>query len=337
MNYLASGIKHSFTFELLDPFLVETRGNLTVYSADIQEGYYTDSKATLTLECEASGWLDNSAVRIYDTATLDGETETTCIGTFVLDSLTETKTDNMHRLSLDMLHPIDKLTTDLVAGDYGVAAGLNVGDWCKSAIEGSGCNAVIRDGVSGTFNSSWVWEHGESKLEALNRACGSRYQVDTDTMGNVVIAPYIDPANREPYMTLTAKQITDAVEISTGDIVNRVVVEAEQDGTQLSASATVEPTHPWAWAKLGRWYTKSYTESNLEDFSQAAVDNLAAHYLAENDGTVREWDVDTLYFPVACGQTLRVEFGGESVVCMVSQRRYSLGDGTQSLILKEVY
>lgn len=337
MDWGASGIAHEYTFELLDPWLTSTRGNLTVYDCSITEGYYTDSKASVAIEADADTWIDNSAIRIYDTATLGTDTEQICLGTFVCESVTYEVTDARRIANIDGLHPIDKLTTDLHPGDYGIPEGASVADWCESIITGAGCNARIADGVSGTFASSWVWEHGESCLVALNRACGSSYQVGADVYGNVTVSPYVEPYRRESSYTLTSTQITSAAKISSGDIVNRVVVQAEQDDTQLYASAVVAATHPWTWARLGRWYTKSYTESSLDNFSQSAVQALADHYLAENDGTTRKWELTCLYLPnIQCGDVITVDFGGETVRALVQQRKIKCGDVTMDLILDEV-
>ena len=336
MNWLQSGIKHTLEFEQLDPLLKEHRGYLTVYDASIDEGYYTDSKARADITCLADTWIPNSAVRIWDTLSKGDESEKVCLGTFIQDSYDEETTDNRRTITLSMMHPIDKLTTDLRCGDIGVAAGTSVADWCKQTCENAYIDIDIADGVTGTFSSAWVWEHGESVLEGLNRATGSTYQVGADVYGRVTIRPYVTPSLREPSYTLTAEHITDSASISIGDVCNRVVVLAEQDDQQLCASAQVDPSHPWSINHIGRWYTKEYTESKLDEFTQAAVQALANTYMKENDGTTRKWEIKCLLFPCSCGETLRLQYGGEDVVCLIQQRKLNLVNRTMELILNEV-
>ena len=338
MDWFASGVRNSFEYEMYDPWLRSPRGMLEVVSCSISEGYYTDSKARADVECDAESWFENSALRVWHTARLAGGSVRECLGTFVPDEVSETRERGARTLSLSMMHPIDKMATDLRCGDVGVAAGTEVSEWVRTRIEDSGCTAAIDPALAGrTLPTSWVWGHGESVLSVVDAAASAAgCVIGAEPDGSVSMRPYVAPSRKSPAWELPASAVTSASRATAGDVCNRVVVAAESDGARLSAWATVDPSHPWAFQRLGRWFAKSY-EERVEPFDQATVQALADHYMALNDDVSRKWEVSCLYFPCRCGEVVVAELGGERVAGMVQQRELVCDAGmATTLILDEV-
>lgn len=343
MDWTASGIQNTFRYEMLDPWLKISYGDLEVYSCSISEGYYTDAKAQAEIECNGALYMANSAIRVWHSATLGDETITKCIGTFIPDTQNETLEYGESRITLSMMHPLDKLSTDCRCGDYGVSSGTDIASWVKSRIEGSGCNADVSPALTKTFASSWVWEHGESVLSAIQTAADAcNYQVGADAMGNVTFYPYSPPSARDVAYTFPTKSLSitmPSVKISTNEIVNMVNIKATKDQETLTSRATVAGTHPWSFSRIGRWYAKNYEESQMDDFSQSAVDAKAKQYLAQNDDTTRKWEATCMYVPIHCGDVVMFDTGdgAAQVKAMVQQRKITC-DATMEmeLILDEV-
>lgn len=330
MDWFASGIRNEFRYEMLDPWCRSSLGDLPVYSCLISEGYHTDAKARAEIECDGSAYVENSAVRVWHTATLGAESATECLGTFVADTQSETLRHGASALALSMMHPLDKMATDCRCGDWGVSAGADIASFVRGRVEGSGCTADIAQALEGSgkgFPSAWVWEHGESTLAAIQSAadaCG--YQVGADAMGNVTFYPYVAPANRDAAFEFPdgALSVTmPEVKVSTGDVVNCVNVKATKDQDTITSRATVAADHPWHFTRIGRWYAKNYEESQMETFTQEAVDAKARRYLASNDGTSRKWEAECLYAPVRCGDVVLFSTGDGAARCkaMVQQRK----------------
>ena len=346
MDWFASGIKNEFEFEMLDPWLKSSRGTLDVYSCSISEGYYTDAKAQADIECDGAQYIENSAIRVWHIATLGEETVRECIGTFIPDTQSEKLENEQSILTLSMMHPLDKLATDCRCGDSGVSTSTNIAQWVQDRIQGAGCNANISPALiaSGrTFPSAWVWEHGETVLSAIQSAADAcNYQVGADAAGNVTFYPYTVPSARsvsfefpEGSLSITMPE----VKISTNDIINCVNVKATKDDVTLVARAQVAATHPWHFSKIGRNYAKNYEESQMDDFTQAAVNAKAAYYLAQNDDTTRKWEATCLYVPIRCGDVVRFKTGDGSAeaVAMVQQRKITCDAQMEmDLVLDEV-
>ena len=346
MDWTASGIKNTFRYEMLDPWCRESRGDIEVYSCSISEGYYTDAKAQADFEVNADEYIENSAIRIWHTAALDDEVITECIGTFIPDSQTRTIEHGNTTLELSMMHPLDKMATDYRCGDFGVAAGTSIAGFVAARIEGSGCSANIAPALvefGYGFASAWVWEHGESALSAIQAAADAcNYQVGADAMGNVTFYPYVTPAGRDIAYEFGEGELSvveDGVKITESDIINCVVLKATKDQETLVSRATVAASHPWHFTRIGRWYSKTYDETQMENFTQAAVDAKAKEYLSANDGTTRKWEATSLYIPLHCGDVVTFRTGDGTAECtaMIQQRKIKCDAAMEmQLVLDEV-
>lgn len=351
MNWFSSGIKNEFRYEMLDPFLDTSYGDLEVYSCEISEGYYTDAKAQATITCNGDEYIENAAVRVWHSATLGDESLSECIGTFICDTCSQELTNGANILTLNLMHPLDKMATDYRCGDASVAASGEAGAetiaaWVSARIEGSGCKANISPELIASgrkFASPWVWEHGESTLAAIQSAADAcTYQVGADVYGNVTFYPYQSPSAKTVSFEFPEGELSitePSVKVSSGDIVNQVNVKATQDQETLTARATVAATHPWHKNKIGRWYAKNYEESQLSPFTQQALQAKADYYLSINDTTTRKWEATCLYVPIQCGDVVRFRTGdgAAEVIAMVQQKKINC-DATMemSLVLDEV-
>lgn len=363
MDWSASGIKNEFRYELLDVFCRSNYG-LACYgylegvkSATITEGYYTDAKSSATLELDAStNWSDtNYSVRIWHTATLGEESTTTCLGTFCVDlPVSQTYEYGRRTRTVNLISPLDKLATYYPEGDVCIPEGTVVYDWFNETVEKAGANGAPWDYLK-TYNtklpSTYIWEHGETMLTAINGvAAAIAYQAGVDTMGNITLTPYHIPSLKSTSYTFGTGEasITKVgVSIEGTEPVNRVVVQAtktEGDSEQvLCATAQVDAAHPWSYTKLGRWWSKSYTESQLEPFDQATLQAKANTYLAQNIDAITKYECNCLYVPVCCGDVVQFNYEdcatdhGLHIRAMVQQREITLdAEMNMKLILNEV-
>ena len=362
MDWSASGIKNEFRYEILDAFCRSNYGTACygylegVTSATITEGYYTDAKASATLELDAStNWYDDCSVRIWHTATLGDEQVTTCLGTFCVDQpVSQTYEYGRTTRTVNLISPLDKLATYYPCGDVCVGSGTVVYSWFEDMCNKAGATGKPWEHLqinNVKLPSTYIWEHGDTMLSAVNGIANAiGYQVGVNVLGEITLNPYHIPSQKSTCYTFGTGEasITKVgVSIEGTEPVNRVVVQAtktEGDNEQvLRAAAEVDVAHPWARGKLGRYWTKSYTESQLEPFDQSTLQAKADRYLAENIDAITKYECDCLYVPVCCGDVVQfryqdsVEDDGINIRAMVQQREITLdAEMNMKLILNEV-
>lgn len=347
MDWLASGIKNEFAYELVDCVSLSSTGEWLsgVTGGEVKEAYYADTRASATLELDGGRIPEGRAVRIWHTATLGDEAVTQALGTFLVDE--DSPTLMYGRLSgeVSLVSTLARFSTDLVGADVGIGD-VPVADWFEATVRDGFGVPVVMPGIDRqkTF-SPWVWEFGKSALWALNQAADAlNGYLEVDAYGHAVLSPYGVPSSRSDSFELTQEALEVGVARTDGDRVNRVVVSCEtSEGDPIFAEARVDASHPWHPSRTGRWYTKSYTESQIEDPTQAVIEQLAQKYLALNSSAARKWEGTGLWLPIGCGEVGRLVYsdsdGGEtaSARVMLQQKTYKLDAAMEtSYVLNEV-
>lgn len=341
MDWLADGIQNTFSLELIDVNDLEQSygwfdGNVT--GGKITEGYYADHRIAATLDVEGITIADNQCVRIWHTATLGAEQYTHELGTFMVNTSSMTLERGIYTGTIDLESMLAKYSNDLRANDRAVSG--KVVAFFYDVVRNAFGVPQVNSGVPGDAQfSPWVWEFGDSVYSALQTAadaCNAR--LDVDTHGRTILTPYTAPSQKDMTFTIDGMVLTSGFTNEVGDIVNRVVVEYQQNGKDdagndlpaIFGSASVAENHPWHPNKIGRWYTKSYTESEPSDPTQTGINNLAQRYLNDNLGRTSKWEGNGIWLPYKVGEVGWVDYTdsdtGESKQgrMMIQQKEYNL-------------
>ena len=349
MDWAASGIANSFDFEMVDPFDLDVSKGVIqgVTSAKLNEDYGSDYGSALSLGLDGAQVDLDCAVRVWHTATLGTDEVTEELGTFLIDKKPGNYKYGRYTGTLSLQSSLLRLGTDKRVGDRAVGSGSAIVPTLTSIMQASGATVAISPDFSGTatLSASHVWEDGKSALEECKRlaeAIGGH--LVTDTHGRVGMEPAItDAANLAPCFTIGPGIALAGVGIDDADVVNRVGVTYKSGNTVYRATATVPSTHPWHWARIGRWASLNQSVNSVTGTIQTALQRLADQYLAEATSTGRTFSVDTLYFPVKVGTAGMLDYqdsaadGGIWSKVILRAREVSLDASmVQSLTLEEV-
>ena len=311
MDWTRSGIAHRMEFYLVDSrTLEEVEPLMGVTSFSLAESWRGDYRQTGGIDIDGERLPLWAAVRAYLVSELDGEVvrEELCTLNPVPAPI-ETRYGR-ELVSYDLYSSLRKLGTDLAPRDVGVPTGTSVSSHFSQVVEASGAVAYVHPGCTGySTRSPRVWEAGDSHLKeahAMADACGGR--VEPDSHGRVCLVPYINPAQvAESFevpggaASVTLPGITEA----EAEVVNRVVATYSQDDVRYYASATVDPTHPWSFERIGRWETLKASPPQVAQGAsvQAVLDALVARTLKERSDVSRTWSASMLYMPVRVGSS----------------------------------
>lgn len=303
MDWSASGILNTFEFELLDGGLNHTGWLDGVTGGSVVQAYRGDYRVTGTIECDGEFPPMSGYVRIWHTATLGAETVLTCLATLVADKPRGEYADGRWTGSVDLYSGMKRMDTTLRMKDAGIAKNRNLSEYWEGLVSGPGSVPRIEPGISLTAGATkaYVLEFGEtwlSEAHVVADALGG-YNEIADT-GEVVLAPYIAPANRSASWSL----VTDAdsvvlpgVGLDPAEVVNRVVARYEDDGKLYYSSAQLDDAHPWSRGSIGRWEMRSVDADAVAAPIQANLDKLAQKELDSAAGVGDRYEVRCLFDP----------------------------------------
>lgn len=341
MDFTADGIQNSFTFELVDVNnLNASYGYLEgVTGGSVTEGYYTDNRIAATIDLVGTRIASNQAVRIWHTAQLGDETYTHALGTFMVEKDAPTLEHGVYSGTVNLESMLAKFDDDLRCGDRGVGQEAIV-PWFKSVVTNAFAVPYVSPNLSTTKTfTSWVWEHAKSVYWALSQAASAiNARVDVDETGRITLMPYTAPSVKDSTFTIDGMVLAPGFTNELGDIVNRCIVKYDQNGKDendndlptLYGDAQVAKTHPWHPSKIGRWYTKEYSETEPSDPTASGIQKLAEHYLAENSGRTSKWEGSGLWVPYRVGEVGWVSYvdsdtgESKSARMMIQQKEYNL-------------
>lgn len=363
MDWTSSGIANTFAYELVDSANLDSHvGWLDgVTGGTLTKSYRADYRSSATLDVDDASQLpEHCAVRIWHTATLGGESVTNELATLFPEPMGGTLSRGRVSGSVNLYGPVKALAGDIFGGDggggaRGIAAGTNIKSYFEYRVKAAfRTPRVMAFAASSTFPSYHVWEPGTSALTELHAAadaCGG--YIEDDSHGRVVLAPYILPAKRAESFIMpsgAASLTLVGVDIDSPEIVNKVVCahEVQDNGVSyfITRSATVDASHPWHPARIGRWCGVSESPPSIPDGADigAVLQAYAVQRLRELTDTRRTFSAKALYNPaVDVGRVGRFMYSdsadGEAldVRCFVSQMEITLDAAmTCSLTLEEV-
>lgn len=295
-------VSNTFDFELLDARNLDNHIEWitdAVTKATITEGWRSDyrSSASISIDGKSLRWslgtAQRYAVRIYHTRR-DASGETTeVLGTFITDGLDRDLGLGRWTGTLSLYSLLMKEGTDLRMNDRQMAAGTDIRSLFASIVENSGGTCRIDDSITGSLGASHIWEAGKSALSELqNIADACNGYVGVDAMGNITLTPYLAPADR-PYawhIDTTEATITDELQETIPDVVNRVVCHHESGDLSAGAVCSLDdiaPAHKWCRSNIGRWATEDYSVPAIPDWV-TTNDQLSSYLRQQAERRLRE-------------------------------------------------
>ena len=282
-----------------------------------------DTETFETADLVAARRLDLGAdlVRGYLDATFgDGTVETVCLGTW-LCNVPSRRIDGVLEDSTAVLDGrLQELAEDSFDAPVTVAAGENAVSYAVGIAQGAGlaCSATPSDS---TLTTDWTFglqasgeEDGGSKLEAVNAllALAGYGSASTDRMGSVVMAPYVDPAQRTPVWTfeegVNATFLAEADEERDTSAVANVVLAIYEDSesTVIGEAVDDDPMSPYSTVSIGR--RKVVKKTYHGTATQAEADAKAAELLKTNQSVIHRVKLQHVHCPATVGDVVRLKW-----------------------------
>lgn len=327
MDWTASGRKDTFSFEMVDPFdLDSSRGTLDGVvegSCSLTWSYYSEAISSGSIELDNSNYIENSLIRVYHTAELNGETETREVGTFFTSRSDMTYKYGRWSGSLELIGMNQRYIDDLLTYDQAVNAGTSATTYFKNVVSEAGGEASVSSSVTDkTFNTAHVFEFGDTNLSRLNY-CADYLDaiVGCDAHGRITLNPYQLPSDREvAYTVPVGSQSVTKVGVvksdDTDEVINCVGLKyepTEEDGETLFSTARLTSDHFAAYENVGRHKVTTEVVSDLDPVTQATLDALAAKKLDANASASKKIEVEFCsYLPFEIGDVVRVDYSDGS-------------------------
>lgn len=331
--------------EMVDPINLESsRGYLTdIEEINITYGYYTETRSGATVKTLGDGgYIENSQLRIIHEVPEWGYQEVLFTGFVTGKSpiwyqgeceVTYTLSSDLYGLKVD-LHRTDFTCG---AGSTAIGSASLLMDYCSRP------HKLITGYTDYIFSTAKVFTIGENLLSTVSELCdlaNCRYSVDG--YGYVTIRAYIPPSHKTPSVVLDENDsrsmlIQNQIQETSNEseLPGEVLVTSGSGDTKISGWAMVPSgsiLHP---SRRGYNYVELQEVSELNpNTAEAAA--LKAKTLLQNDTVIREWSVDSLYFPTRDGDVFRyIGAGGDRNVLLKSVDINCM-QGTQKMTLKEV-
>lgn len=314
-DWSASGIKNEFSFECVDIKQLDSHICWLdgVTGGKITQTYRGDYRVSATLDFDGTEIPKHCAIRIWHTASLNGDTVTEELATLIPQSASNNLSRGRITGSLDLYSAMRFLDNDLVTSNAIIAKNTVAWSKFKSVCSLSGHVSNIDSGIQSTnakLASNWVWEHGKSALTALQKLADvANGYIVMDTHGRVCLQPYVNPskaATNGDISTGVNSLILLGVDIGTGDICNKVIssYETGSDSNKkvYTAEAKLAASHPWSFQSLGYWaaqetnsptFSDKDSETTITKQLQATVNKA----LAQASSYTRTFGLDMLYTP----------------------------------------
>ena len=329
MDWTASGRKDTFSFEMVDPFVLDSsRGELDGVvegSGTLTWSYYSEAISSGSIDLDNSNYIDGSLVRVYHTAELGDEVETREVGTFFVNRSDMTYKYGRWTGTMELVGMNQRYIDDILTWDRSASAGTGAISYFEMAVESAGGESWVSDSLEEkTFNSAHVFEFGETDLSRLNYCADFLGAIiGCDTHGRTTLKPYISPSSRTASYTVPigSQSVTKLGVIKSDDsdeIINRVGLKYEptdEDGTTLFSTVDVSSDHFASFENVGRRKVLTEVVNDLDPATQDTLDAQAERKLEDNTSANKKMEVEFCsYLPFEIGDVVRVDYDGGSDV-----------------------
>jgi hypothetical protein len=321
MDWAQSGIKHAFSFQLVDAVnLTDPRGWLdNVTGGKLTEAYRGDMRASCTLDIDGGEIPLGCAVRIWHEAEAGGETVRECLGTFQPDPAGGTYESGRLTGSVECLSSLGKLSTTLgkrviSVGNSNIAAHFSeIVGWAKAVPW-----VAPNWNANKTFAAPYVWVMATESVLAEAQRCADAMggYLGVDEQGRVTLTPYTEPRRlAESWQLLPGGVVHFGVDVDVPAIVNRVTAKYEHrsgnDTKTYTAEKHLEPSHPWSVENIGRWEAIELTNVTVEDGQdpQTILDDAVKKELESRAAAMNTYSITANYdAAVRCGTAGRLVY-----------------------------
>lgn len=304
-------------------------------------------QASLTLIGDES--VGSDLLRIWADITYEnGTKESVALGTFLPNSpKRQVKGEQIVSTPITLYGRLRELDDDQFQQPISIAAGSNPMTWIEEVIREAGLELAPHDPMVYRLGSTWSFgvendERDASKLAAINELLelAGWSSARTDSMGRVVLAPYVPPGKRTPVTIFEegehARFLSEMVDerdwFDTANLVK--VIYSNQDMTVTGIAVDDDPNSEFSTVTRGRVIAKTYTYSDIpEGKSQAEVSKMAdakaAEMLATTQSVIRRITFTHIYQPVELGDvvTLNYPSGGVTGDFAVRTQKITLAAG----------
>ena len=348
MDWTATGISNSYEFELLDATLNHAGWLDGVTGGTITQTYRGDYRVTASLDTDGTAPPANRYVRIWNVATLGGETVRTPLATLMPDLPGGEYRLGRWTRSVDLYSAMKKLDTTLIVQDYGLAKNTAAASKWQQLVKSNGAVPLVSSGVSTTAKtaSARVYEFSTPVLSILHELAdtASAY-IEVDPLGRVCLVPYVLPAKRGVSWRLQSGPesiMLVGVGLESPEPVNRVIARYESGGKVYYARSDVAASHPWSNARINRIVAEVIDDP--VGSGTGWLQKLTDRELAARTGAKGLYEVTTLFHPaIQPGTVGTVSYwdspddGGLAFKAFCSQREIQLDAAmTTTLTLEEL-
>lgn len=325
IDYTASGIAHRLEFVLVDSRTLEEVEPLAgVVGFSLSESWRGDYRQTGQIDVDGERLPLWAGVRCYVNTSQGAESAREAICTLVPNPAPVEVSKGRETASYDLKSMLSKLGGNLQARDVGVSAGTDPAAHFSKVVTACGAVPWVHPGCMGyKTRAARVWEAGKSYLteaHAMADACGGR--VEPDAMGRVCMVPYQNPSSIGESFSIpagAASVVLPGLTESGAEICNRVVASYSQDDRRWYSVATVSPSHPWSFERIGRWEVLEVQPPQIEDLGtvQGVLDALTARTLASHSDVASTWGASMLYMQARVGQAGTLSYSDGSTALAV--------------------
>ena len=331
MDWSSSGRIDSFRYVRVDWDTWQETETLTGFTGgNLDRNDLTSIKASGELEYYLRPNLGKDLVRVYSDSyhPFTGEETTIAHGTYLVSTPTSTYKHQMVQGVADLYSVLQVLAEDAIDDVLEIPAGAVAVSRAAGIVSGAGL-PVVASASGSTLNNPKTYDIGVSKLEIVNDLLdfAGFASANCDGYGNVILAPYEDPATKAPTVFMADDErciflpevVHDYDIFNTANVVNVVVSNAEE-GDITATAINDDPTSDLSTVSRGRRIVRTETISDIAD--EAAAQAKADALLAGEMSSVESLTIMHAYQPFSMGEVLDFKYrysGLERVVAAVSQ------------------
>lgn len=317
MNWLSAGRIDSFRYvRVLWPSMVEAGEIDGITGCKVSENSLSSLKVKGELSYAWDPRIEDDLVRVYSDSELDGETETVCHATLFLTTPKTTHSPMSSPGTGSMFSVLWILQQNKISETLTVDVGMNLVAYAASLARGYGNNLRVVDTPSVAVSTTMhTWDAGTDYLEIINDLLeiAGYGSATVDAYGNVVMAPYVDPASRA--VAVTFSDTEDSVsapsfeaELDTYEVPN-VVCATCSNATTEPIKAIVEnddPESPYSTVSRRKRIVRYETVSDIAD--EAALYAKAKELLMTGLSQVETVPIAHSYQPFEIGDAIMFDY-----------------------------
>lgn len=317
MNWTREGRLDRFRYIRVKwPEMTEVEQVEGIATATITENALTTLKVSGTLSYINPIDIGDDLLRIYSDSELDEEKETICHGTFFITTPDSNWSGVTRSGTADMYSTLWILQQNKITETYTVPMNAEAVTLAANLAKGFGNNLnVVATASSKTVNTDHTWDAGTTYLEIINWLLdfAGYSSADVDAYGNIIMAPYVEPADKAASITFSDTQDTVSEssfshEFDTFEVPNKVVCicsNADNEGMKAEA-VNADPENPYSTVARNKLIVRVEQVSDIAN--QAALEAKAKELLLSSMSVVESIEISHAYQPFNVGDAIQMDY-----------------------------